>query len=122
MLSKKDLQQIRSIISEEINNALSIEIQYEKFDKEKGMKELIKKKFHLSVWLAEQFPDLVGALRGMQEDVNKSNNKITHVTDNLKIINKILIDNQNAFNCIAKISDRVKEIPQEDIIQIESSK
>ncbi len=120
MLSKKDLIQIRTIIQEELKAALTIEIQYEKFDKNKGMKELIVKEFHLSVWLAEQFPNLVGALRGMQADTGKTNNRILTIIDNLKIINKTMLDSEKSFKVIASMSDKVKEIQQEDIIQIES--
>ncbi len=120
MLSKKDLKEIRTIVQEELKEALTIKIQYEKYNKEKGMKELMVKDFHLSVWLAEQFPDLVGALRGMQKDTGKTNNRILTITDNLKIVNKTLLDSEKSFKVIAAIGDKIKEIQQEDIIEIES--
>jgi len=121
MLSKKDLDQIRTIIQEELKDALTIEIKYEKFDKEKGMKELITKKFHLPVWLADQFPHLTGALRGMQADTNKANNRMIDTAVNVQMFNQIMLDNENALKCIASISDKVKQIPQEELLQIESS-
>ncbi len=116
MLSKKDYDQIRTIIQEELKSALTIEIQYEKFNKDKGMNELIKKEFHLSVWLADQFPYLVGALRGMQEDVNKSNNRMCDTAGAVKLLTDIMIQTESSLKCISALSDKIKEVPQiEDI-------
>lgn len=112
MLSRKDLDQIRIIVQEELKAALTIEIQYEKTDKEKGLRELITKEFHLPVWLADQFPHLTGALRGMQEDCNKVNNKSMDIIDNVKALSQIMIDNENVLKCLASISDKTKEVPQ----------
>ena len=120
MLTKKDLEKIRKIIQEELKAALTIEIQYEKTDKEKGLRESITKEFHLPVWLADQFPHLTGALRGMQEDCNKANNKMINTAENVKQLTEIMIQAENSMKCIAAISDQIKEISQEDIVQIES--
>ena len=124
MLSKSDLNKIRTIIQEEtrtivqeeLKAALTIEIQYEKFDKDKGMKEALTKKFHLSVWLADQFPYLTGALRGMQEDTNKANNKMRNTAENVKKLTDIMIQAESSLKCISALSDKIKEVPQiEDI-------
>ena len=122
MLSKKDYDQIRTIIQEELKAALTIEVQYEKFDKDKGVKELKTEKHFLPAWLVDLQPYLIGALRGMQEDVNKCNNKSIGIIDNVKVLSQIMIDNENALKCISAMSDKIKEVPQEDIIQIESEK
>ena len=121
MLSKKDLSNIRTIIQEELKDALTIGIKHDKFDKNTGIKEVIIKEFHLTVWLADQFPYLVGALRGMQSDTNKANNRMISTADSVKALNKIMIDNENALKCIAALNDKVKEIDQEDILTIESN-
>ena len=49
MLSKKDLNEIRTIIQEELKAALTIEVQYEKFNKDKGAKELKIEKHFLPI-------------------------------------------------------------------------
>ena len=122
MLSKKDLDQIRIIIQEELKAAFTIEIQYEKYDKEKGMKELKIEERFLPEWLVDLQPYLIGALRGMQEDCNKVNNKSIGIIDNIKALSQIMIDNENVLKCLASISDRTKEISSENIVKIGNNK
>ena len=49
MLSKKDLSNIRTIIQEELKDALNIGIKHDKFDKNTGIKEVIIKEFHRKI-------------------------------------------------------------------------
>jgi len=118
MLSKKDLEQIRTIIQEELKAAFTVEIQYEKFDKDKGIKELKTEKHFLPEWLVDFQPHLIGALRGMQEDSNKANNKMIGTAANVKALTKIMLQAENSMKCIAAISDQIKG--PEEIKKIES--
>ena len=120
MLSKKDLTQIRTIIQEELKAAFTVEIQYEKYDKDKGIKELKTEKWFLPEWLVDLQPHLIGALRGMQEDTNKCNNKSIGIIDNVKLLTNIMIQAENSLKCISAMSDKMKQIPKEDIVEIES--
>jgi len=108
MLSKKDLDQIRTIIQEELKAALTIEVQYEKYDKEKGMKELKTEKHFLPEWLVDLQPYLIGALRGMQEDCNKVNNKTLDIVDNVRQLSGIMLQAEDSLKCISAISDKDK--------------
>jgi len=112
MLTKKDLTQIRTIIQEELKAAFTVEIQYEKFDKDKGIKELKTEKHFLPEWLVDLQPYLIGALRGMQEDTNKANNKMINTADNVKQLTGIMIQAEDSLKCIAAISDKTKEVVQ----------
>jgi len=116
MLSKKDLEQIRTIIQEELKAAFTVEIQYEKYDKEKGMKELKTEKWFLPEWLVDLQPHLIGALRGMQEDTNKANNRMKNTADNVNKMTEIMLLAENSMKCIAALSDKTKEV-----LQIESN-
>jgi hypothetical protein len=116
MLSKKDLKQIRTIIQEELKAAFTVEIQYEKYDKDKGMKELKTEKHFLPEWLVDLQPHLIGALRGMQEDTNKANNKMINTADNVNKMTEIMLLAENSMKCIAALSDKTKEV-----IQIENN-
>ena len=105
MLSKKDLESIRTIIQEELKEALTCEVQYEKFDKERGMKELKTEKWFLPEWLMYHQPELIGAIRGMQADVGKTNNRI--------------LDISNLISTYTFVPDDTKKIIKEEVIQIE---
>ncbi len=110
MLSKKDLEQIRTIIQEELKEALTVEVQYEKFDKIKGMKELKIEKHFMPAWIMDWQPHLIGALRGLQEDANKTNNKMVKTSEVVDKLKNIMLQTEDSLKCLATFSDRIKEI------------
>ena len=68
-------------------------------------------------WLVDLQPYLIGALRGMQEDTNKANNRMIGTASNVKALTGIMMQAENSLKCIAAISDKIKG----DTIQIESN-
>ena len=110
MLDKQDKIWLENTIERKIQEALTVEVQYERFDKEKGMKELKVEKEYLPVWWVEYLPGFLGATRGLQEDINKNNNKISKMDTKVSSIGNIFIQLEDSLRCIAALSDHVKQL------------
>jgi len=130
MLSKKDLDQIRLIFSEEIIKALTIKTKYEKNKDEKtGLKlavpEIIERDEYLPAWWIQYLPHYEASNRGIQRTQDKQatqlkllKNEIIDLKDGMKLIGNIMLQTEQSLKCIAAISDKANQIKQEDIIKI----
>lgn len=123
MLSKNDKkwikETIQQIIQQELKEALTIEIQYEKFDKKRGIKELKTEKHFLPEWLAYYQPELIGAIQGMQVDIGKARNKMIGTAENVRLLIEI-ISQAEQFLDYKFVPGTVKEIIKEEVAQIEN--
>lgn len=119
MLSKKDLDNIRTIIQEELKEALTIEVQMEKFDKERGMKELKTEKRFLPEWLVYLQPELIGVLQGLQVDIGKARNKMIGTAENVGLLIQIISQSEQ-FLDYKFVPDTVEKIAKEEVALIEN--
>lgn len=119
MLSKKDKNWIKEAIREEFKEALLCEITVEKGPRkpEDLEKHYETEKANVLHFLAKYLPYLEGAARGLQEDVNKTNNKIdglmVDLPEKLKLVANILIDNEDT---IVKLAQFVKMLENDQIL------
>ena len=105
MLSTKDKKWLENIIEQKITNALTVEVQYECFNKEKGFMERKCQNEYLPVWWVKYLPDFMGALRGMQEDTNKANNKMISTTEGINGIADILINMEKGVKTFIEMAN-----------------
>lgn len=119
MLSKKDLDNIRTIIQEELKEALTIEVQLERFDKERGIKELKWEKRFLPEWLAHYQPELIGVLQGLQVDMGKARNKMIGTAENVGLLIQIISQSEQFLN-YKFVPGTVEKIVKEEVALIEN--
>jgi len=127
MLSNKDKKWITAAIREAVIGALTVEWTVEKVRDEKtGQPLAVTEKKTEEVFIPSVFLQMLpyheGALRGMQEDLNKNNNKINDMDNKLSSVGNILIQTENSLRCIAAMSDHIKSLgfePTEEIQLIE---
>ena len=55
-------------------------------------------------------PFYEGVMRGFQEDINKTNNKISEFEEKINVIGNILLQTENSLKCLASLSDNIKKI------------
>ena len=112
MLSKSDKQWLEKTIREVVTEVLTVEVQMERFNKEKGMKEFkIEKLFMPNAWV-EYLPDHIGAIRGMQKDVNKSNNRALETKEIMRNMAGVILNLTESLRTIAEYSDNIKSLPK----------
>lgn len=109
MLTKKDLENIRQIVKEETERALTVEVTYERFDKTTGVTERKNENVYLPAWWIQHLPEMEGALRGMQTDVNKATNRASETKQGMEKIVGILLASENSLKRLSAISDYVIE-------------
>jgi len=103
------------IIEEAVRKALTVEMVYEKVRDEKTGQPLAVKKtvtedsFIPSV-IVQMLPFYEGVMRGFQEDINKTNNKISEFDEKINVIGNILLQTENSLKCLASLSDNIKKI------------
>lgn len=103
------------IIEEAVRKALTVEMVYEKVRDEKTGQPLAVKKtvtedsFIPSV-IVQMLPFYEGVMRGFQEDINKTNNKIAEFDEKINVIGNILLQTENSLKCLASLSDNIKKI------------
>lgn len=115
MLSKKDKEWIEEIIERKVYDALTVKMRMEKVRDEKtGQPLAVKETKEEDVFLPAMLVQLIsfneGALRGMQEDMNKNNNKIEDFDTKLNAIAQIVIDTEDSLKKLAMVTDRIKEL------------
>ncbi len=123
MLSSKDKQWIKTTIAEVVVDALTVEWTIEKVRDEKtGQPLAVPEKITEKVFIPSAFLQILpyheGALRGMQADVSKNNNKINDMDNKLSSVGNILIQTEKSLKCIAALSDHVKSLgfePTEEV-------
>lgn len=117
MLSKSDKKWIKETIYE----ALTCEVQYEKFDKERGFKEVKNEKVFLPEWWVRYLPEFLGSMRGLQEDTNKANNKMMDTQEGLKAMSNILLGIEKGVTKFIKLGNQLsKRIDHIEVKKIES--
>ena len=126
-------EEIKQIVSEAIQEALTIEVTYEKRRDEKtGMPlatpELKKEKEYLPIWWIRYLPHYEASNRGIQETQDKQSNTILKLTEELKdlkqgmaAIANIMIQAEKSIKILSEKAVEVKQIKQEDILTIENN-
>lgn len=124
-LSKEDKEWLLISIKKIVVEALTVEMEFEKVRDDKSGQplakpEMKKEEVFLPSAILQMLPYHEGALRGMQIDVNKNNNKINDLDNKIGIIGDILNQTENSLKCLAKMSDAVKQIGlnEESIIEV----
>ncbi len=121
MLSIADKNRIRSIVQQELKEALTCEVQYEKFDKERGFKEVKNEKVFLPEWWVRYLPEFLGAMRGLQSDTNKANNRMMDTQKGLEAIAHVLIGIEKGVTKFIKLGNQLsKRIDNIEVKTIES--
>lgn len=112
MLTKGDRQAIRTMIREELKDALCRKITIERGPRQQGDPEKVVKEEEWNVldFLAVYLPKIEGALRGMQEDVDKTSNKVMVQGERLAAIGNVLLGMETAAKRIATVSDQVRQL------------
>ena len=115
MLTKGDKQFIKQAIREGIKEALTVEWTLEKVRDEKtgqplAIKETKKEKVFIPSMFIQLMPYLEGAIRGVQEDISKNNNKINIMTKKVQSVGNILLQAEESFRMLASSADRAKQV------------
>ena len=117
MLSKNDKEFIKQTIREELEEALTAflvrEITVEKGPRKNGdpEKRIEKEKVNMLEFQCGYLPQIEGALRGAQADMNKVTNKTGEMQDGLAAIAGILIESEKAIKQIATRSIQAINAP-----------
>lgn len=126
MLSIANKNWIRSTIQQELKEALTCEVEYERFNKERGLKELKNEKVFLPEWWVRYLPEFLGAMRGLQSDTNKANNRMMNTQEGLQAMSNILIGIEKGVTKFIKLgnqlSKRIDNIEEVKTIESDSKK
>jgi hypothetical protein len=133
MLSQKDKEWIRKAIQEEFKEALLCKAIQEEFkeallcnitvEKAPRKPDDIEKHYETEEinvlhFLARYLPFVEGAIRGIQEDANKTNNSISGLPEKLELISNILIDNKDVT---IKLAQFIKMLEDNKILLTQSN-
>jgi hypothetical protein len=102
---------VRGVIREELKAALFRTITIERGPRQQGDPEKVVKEEQWNVldFLAAYLPKLEGALRGLQEDTDKTKNRVSESVARLEAIGGILLGMESAAKTLAALSDRIKQ-------------
>jgi len=111
MLSKKDKEEIRRMIQEELKAALFRKITIERGPRKQGDPEKVIKEEDWNVldFLAAYLPRIEAAMRGMQEDLDHTKNKVDQYNEKLEIVGRTLLGIEKAAKKVALLSDMITE-------------
>ena len=115
MFSKKKKQEIRQMFREEFAKAFTRTLMMERGPRKQGdpeEKRLVEENWNLIDFIAEYVPRIEGAIRGMQETIDRLKNNINQNNEKLEFVGKALIDMEQAANSVALLSDRLKQLPE----------
>jgi len=109
-MNEKDRTEIRQIIQEELKESLCRMITIERGPRQQGDPEKVIKEEQWNVldFLAAYAPRIEAALRGMQEDVDRTANSIAKQEERLLAIGQVLLSMEKSAKTLAEISDMVK--------------
>lgn len=115
MLTKSDKQFIRDVIKQEVEAALTVEWTIEKVrDDKTGQPLAVKETKTENIFIPAEFirmmPYLEAAIRGVQQDIEKNNNKINDMGNQIQVVGSVLVQNEESLKCIAAISDHIKQL------------
>ena len=115
-ISKKEL---RKIIREEIIDALTVKVTWEKRrDVKSGTPiapEIKKERVFLPSFIAQNIKFQEGAFRGVQEDLGKKQGEITDATRKIEALANFLITAEPIFKKLAEFTNLVIEKEQKKI-------
>ena len=117
-LNGEDIKILRRMIRHEFRLALFREIDVEEAARpgeDPPREGRVAKKIRVNVleWFTSYLPYIEGALRGMQSDVGKVNDKIfKQLTPGVATIAELLIANEGNMQLIAKFVDNVKQLAE----------
>jgi hypothetical protein len=103
MLNQKDIDIIKDIIKE----ALTIEVRMEKFDQLNGIWEHKTEKVYIPTFWVEYLPKITAALRGMQEDVDHTKNRVAENVQRSDAIIGILLQSENAIKKLVMAANTI---------------
>lgn len=136
MLTNKDLgkirvivqeeiqQKIREIVRQELNLALQRTITIERGPEKQGDPEKVvrEENWHILDFLCAYMPRLEGALRGMQEDVDQTKNRVAENTDRLVAVGNVLIGMEDQTRALVELTDVARGISEIEMKLIEGKK
>jgi hypothetical protein len=113
-------RKLKALISEAVEEALTVEITWEKrHDENTGVPlaapELRKEKIFLPAFLTQHLKFQEGAFRGLQEDVSKKNNEISELTKKVNAIGNVLIGMESSAKRLAGFSDAIRLLQNTDV-------
>lgn len=114
MLTRNDREAIREMIREELREALCRTITIERGPRQQGDPEKVIKEEQWNVldFMAAYAPKIEAALRGMQEDVERTKNKMDSLSSNMEIIGSVLLGMEQSAMQLAAASDRLDQVEE----------
>lgn len=114
MLTKKDKDEIRRIIQEELKGALCRMITIERGPRQQGDPEKVIKEEQWNVldFMAAYAPRIEAALRGMQEDVDHAKNSVLAQGGKIAAIGNVLLGMEVAAKRLAAHADDIRTIDE----------
>ena len=107
-MKEKEEQQLRQLISEEINKAMMRKVLVERGPRKQGdpEKKIVEEEWNVLDWIVSYIPLIEAALRGLQEDTDKMKNKVNQNNEMTQAVGQLLINNENNLKKIAQITDK----------------
>ena len=105
MLTKAD----KEFITKTIHEALTVNIQYERFNKERGLKELKTEDVFLPNFWVQYLPEFMGALRGMQETTDHTKNRACETKEAVAALGGIMLQFEEGIKSVVKFADWSKQ-------------
>ena len=111
-MNKKDKGILRDIVRQELESALCREITVERGPRKNGDPEKTLDMVRGSVldFLAEYLPRIEGALRGLQADINRTNNRVTGQVKKIDLLGQTLVDLEQPIRQISGFSDELRRL------------
>ena len=111
LLTKKEKEEIRQIVREELKEALVRTITVERGARGPGEPEKVVKEEEWNVldFLAFYLPRIEAALRGAQGDIDRMKNQIGEQNIKLEAIGKTLLAMEQGAKTIAMLCDEIKK-------------
>ncbi|OPY78301.1 MAG: hypothetical protein A4E65_02324 [Syntrophorhabdus sp. PtaU1.Bin153] len=119
MLSKGDKEWLEKMMERKITEALTVRVKMERRrDMATGQPLAVpvieEKDVYLPAFWVEYMPYYEGAMRGMQETVDKVNNRTTGTSQAVENIGRILVTSQDAIKRLVETSYALAEIAGND--------
>lgn len=119
MLTKKDKEYLKEEIKNAVVEALTVPIVLEKHRDDKtgqplATPQIIQKEVFLPSYITEILPYHEGALRGMQENMDKEGQRLEKAIKAVELMSSILNGYQESILLTAEVSKNLKTITMED--------
>jgi hypothetical protein len=115
MLSKKDKDDIRKIIREEVTAAFMKTITIERGPRQPGDPEKVirDEQWNVLDFLVSYIPHIEAALRGMQSDIDRTKNNLNTNTEKLNVVGQTLISIEDSARIVAALAGKIQEVEAE---------